>query len=125
MEYADGGDLSLKIKEHREQNTTFSEDKIIDYFSQIWEGIKYCHDKKIFHRDIKSQNIFLTSKEEVSKSIQKLEGCKTLVLAVWDDMASNLSDMLDDEFSVANITLKKFTIIPILHILDLEKPIKK
>lgn len=27
--------------------------------------MKYCHDRKILHRDIKSQNIFLTTKEEV------------------------------------------------------------
>lgn len=65
MEYADGGDLSSKIHEIKDQGLTFSEEQIVNYLSQICDGIKYCHDKKILHRDIKSQNIFLTTKEEV------------------------------------------------------------
>eukprot|EP00344_Euplotes_crassus_P007075 CAMPEP_0197017808 /NCGR_PEP_ID=MMETSP1380-20130617/79751_1 /TAXON_ID=5936 /ORGANISM="Euplotes crassus, Strain CT5" /LENGTH=495 /DNA_ID=CAMNT_0042444957 /DNA_START=115 /DNA_END=1603 /DNA_ORIENTATION=- len=33
---------------------------IIDYFTQICLAIKHLHDRKILHRDLKSQNIFLT-----------------------------------------------------------------
>ena len=31
-------------------------------FTQIALSIKHCHDKKILHRDLKSQNIFCTKK---------------------------------------------------------------
>jgi NIMA (never in mitosis gene a)-related kinase len=32
----------------------------MDWFTQICLAIKHIHDKKILHRDLKSQNIFLT-----------------------------------------------------------------
>ena len=34
--------------------------QILDWFVQICLAIKHVHDRKILHRDIKSQNIFLT-----------------------------------------------------------------
>ena len=57
MEYADGGDLSMKIK--AQNGNLFPEDKILDWFTQVCLAIKHIHDRKILHRDIKSQNIFL------------------------------------------------------------------
>ena len=57
-EYADGGDLSLEIKNQRKEY--FKESQILDYFTQICLAIKHIHAKHIMHRDLKSQNIFLT-----------------------------------------------------------------
>jgi NIMA (never in mitosis gene a)-related kinase 1/4/5 len=42
-----------------------SEDQILDWFVQISLALKHVHDRKILHRDLKTQNIFLTSKGEV------------------------------------------------------------
>ncbi|KAG8134766.1 putative Serine-threonine-protein [Naja naja] len=39
---------------------SFEEDQIMDWFVQICLALKHVHDRKILHRDIKSQNIFLT-----------------------------------------------------------------
>ena len=58
-EYADGGDLSEKIKERKNKNGNFTESEILDYFTQICLAIKHMHEKKIIHRDLKSGNIFL------------------------------------------------------------------
>lgn len=58
-DYADGGDLSSKIK--NQKGKCFSETQILDWFTQISLSIKHIHDKKILHRDLKSQNIFLTA----------------------------------------------------------------
>jgi serine/threonine protein kinase len=37
-----------------------SEDKILDWFVQMALAIKHIHDRKILHRDLKTQNIFMT-----------------------------------------------------------------
>jgi len=58
MDFADGGDLQSKIKSQKSKY--FSETQILDWFTQICLAIKHIHDRKILHRDIKSQNIFLT-----------------------------------------------------------------
>ncbi|KAB5576685.1 hypothetical protein PHYPO_G00200690 [Pangasianodon hypophthalmus] len=58
MEYCDGGDLMKKITLQRGQ--PFTEEQIIDWFVQICLGLKHIHDRKVLHRDIKAQNIFLT-----------------------------------------------------------------
>lgn len=60
MDYAKGGDLQKRIKEQRLKKQYFSESNILDWFTQICLAIKHIHDKKILHRDLKSQNIFLT-----------------------------------------------------------------
>ncbi|XP_067454914.1 interferon-induced very large GTPase 1-like [Thunnus thynnus] len=58
MDYCEGRDLLEKIKSQKGQ--LFSEDQILDWFVQICLALKHIHDKKILHRDIKPQNIFLT-----------------------------------------------------------------
>ena len=63
MDYADGGDLSMKIKE--QNGKFFSENKVLDWFTQICLAIKHIHDRKILHRDIKSQNIFLMKNGQI------------------------------------------------------------
>lgn len=63
MDYADDGDLSSKIKEKIQKKGAFSENEILDWFTQICLAIKHVHDRKIIHRDIKTQNIFLTKRK--------------------------------------------------------------
>ncbi|XP_023780721.1 serine/threonine-protein kinase Nek1 isoform X17 [Cyanistes caeruleus] len=58
MDYCEGGDLFKKI--NAQKGIPFSEDQILDWFVQICLALKHIHDRKILHRDIKSQNIFLT-----------------------------------------------------------------
>lgn len=38
----------------------WSEDHVLNWFTQICLALKHVHDRKILHRDLKSQNIFLT-----------------------------------------------------------------
>ena len=65
MDYADGGDMYGKIANQKKIGKGFSESSILDWFVQICLAIKHMHDRKILHRDLKTQNVFLTSKGEV------------------------------------------------------------
>ncbi|NWT56835.1 NEK3 kinase, partial [Erythrocercus mccallii] len=63
MEYCDDGDLMQRIK-HRGGNL-FPEDMILHWFVQMCLAVKYIHDKRVLHRDIKSKNVFLTQSGKV------------------------------------------------------------
>jgi NIMA (never in mitosis gene a)-related kinase len=57
MQFADGKDLSQKIE--RPKHQSFNEKEVMHYFIQIGLALKYIHDRKILHKDLKGQNIFL------------------------------------------------------------------
>jgi len=57
MDYADNGDLFEQIQ--KAKGVHFKEEQILDWFVQICLALKHIHDRKILHRDIKCQNIFL------------------------------------------------------------------
>ena len=84
MDYADGGDLYTKIANqkkigkgrHEKSNLAvsnvlffrlvcYSEDQILDWFVQMALAIKHIHDRKILHRDLKTQNIFMTQSGQI------------------------------------------------------------
>ncbi|KAB0343657.1 hypothetical protein FD754_020583 [Muntiacus muntjak] len=65
MEYCDGGDLMKRIR--RQRGVLFSEDQILSWFVQISLGLKHIHDRKVLHRDIKTQNVFLSKNGMVAK----------------------------------------------------------
>ena len=58
MDFADGGDLAKILRDQK--GIYFSESQILDWFTQICLAMKHVHDRKILHRDLKSQNIFIT-----------------------------------------------------------------
>lgn len=63
MDYCGGGDLHTIITKRK--GILFPEDRVLDWFVQLCLAVKYIHDRKILHRDIKSQNIFLTDDGKV------------------------------------------------------------
>ena len=58
FQYCDGGDLAAQVKAARKM--LFSENKILHWFVQIALGVHYMHSNQVLHRDLKTQNIFLT-----------------------------------------------------------------
>jgi len=67
MEYADGGDLSSRIKDAKKQDPIkpFDPKLCMFWLLQICMALKYLHDNHILHRDLKTANIFLTTKNVV------------------------------------------------------------
>ena len=62
MEHADGGDLSTAIQSRRKDAKYWDEEEVMRIFVQICLALKHVHNANILHRDLKSQNIFLTLK---------------------------------------------------------------
>ena len=60
MEYCDGLDLRKYINEHKETNKLIEKDLIYHIISDICKGLKEIHSKKLIHRDLKPDNLFLT-----------------------------------------------------------------
>ena len=54
------GDLAYHVKKMRQKNEHFTEDVIMQWFVQLCLALEYIHKRKILHRDLKSQNVFMT-----------------------------------------------------------------
>ncbi|KAI9917836.1 hypothetical protein PsorP6_012919 [Peronosclerospora sorghi] len=76
MAYCDGGDLAEKIqtqqqiqkarrldatKSPRASDGYFPITQVLDWFVQMTLAIKYLHDQRVLHRDLKTSNVFLTT----------------------------------------------------------------
>lgn len=59
MEHCDSGDLFQKICQYQKQETLMKEDDIWKLLIQMVRGLATLHEMNIFHRDLKSANIFL------------------------------------------------------------------
>ena len=57
-EYADDGNLEIKLEEQKEKGEQFQENQIIDWLTQCCLALQYIHDENIIHRNIKPSNIF-------------------------------------------------------------------
>ncbi|XP_061213262.1 serine/threonine-protein kinase Nek4 isoform X3 [Neopsephotus bourkii] len=58
MGFCEGGDLYHKLKEQKGQ--LLPENQVVEWFVQIAMALQYLHEKHILHRDLKTQNVFLT-----------------------------------------------------------------
>ncbi|XP_036358054.1 serine/threonine-protein kinase Nek4 isoform X2 [Octopus sinensis] len=58
MQYCEGGDLYTLLKERK--GKVLEEKQVVEWFIQIAMALQYLHERDILHRDLKTQNIFLT-----------------------------------------------------------------
>jgi len=63
MDYADGGDVHQRIKQ--QSGVLLPERTILEWFTQICFALKHVHERKVLHRDLKTQNIFLMATGQI------------------------------------------------------------
>jgi NIMA (never in mitosis gene a)-related kinase 1/4/5 len=60
MQHCAGGDLATHIKCQQRAGQLYEELQILDWFSQMALAVSYIHEKRVLHRDLKTNNVFLT-----------------------------------------------------------------
>ena len=65
MEYAKGGELTQLIK----SKEPIPETQIKNIFKQVYNAVKYIHNKNIIHRDLKTNNILFLDEEKTHVAI--------------------------------------------------------
>lgn len=65
QDFCDGGNLDEKITAAANKKNHFEEKQIMNWFVQILMAVQYIHSNKILHRDLKTENVFLTKKNLV------------------------------------------------------------
>lgn len=63
MEYCENGDLGKYLK--KQMNRPLEEKKIWKFFIEMCLGLRYLHQNKILHRDIKTTNMFLGKEDKI------------------------------------------------------------
>lgn len=63
MEYADGGDVHDEIK--KQDGKLLAEECILSWFVQTCFALLHVHQQRVLHRDLKTQNIFLTKSGQI------------------------------------------------------------
>jgi hypothetical protein len=83
MAYCAGGDLQAQVKCAREAGVLFTREQVEDWMAQLIDALRYLHeDKKILHRDLKSQNVFLVPErvrvQHKCHAVAPASGCRGL-----------------------------------------------
>ncbi|KAK6189863.1 hypothetical protein SNE40_001839 [Patella caerulea] len=65
QDYCDDGTIQDKIQDAERINSSFEEKQIMEWFIQIVMAVQYIHSKKVLHRDLKTENVFLTKKNVI------------------------------------------------------------
>jgi serine/threonine protein kinase len=64
MEFIDGTNLREFISEKQKFNDNFEHSFILNIFSQIFNPLKYCKTQNIIHKNIKPENIIISSEKD-------------------------------------------------------------
>ncbi|XP_060766448.1 serine/threonine-protein kinase Nek4 isoform X3 [Neoarius graeffei] len=84
MRFCEGGDLYHRLKQQKGE--LLPERQVVEWFVQIAMALQYLHEKHILHRDLKTQNIFLTKTNIIKVGDLGI----ARVLENQNDMASTL-----------------------------------
>lgn len=64
-EFCDGGDMSEELQ--NQNGVPLPEPQVVEWLRQMASALQYLHKRRILHRDMKTQNIFLTGEDKIAK----------------------------------------------------------
>lgn len=59
-------DLKRLLDKHNEMKKPLGEELVKSYMWQLLQGLAYCHNHMVLHRDLKPQNLLIDEKGEYS-----------------------------------------------------------
>ena len=93
MEYCNGGSLSECLKKYQQRyGVPFSQEIVQYLMRQIIEGIRYIHNNRIIHRDLKLDNILVKFNSEVDKN--NLNMMKAIIKIIDFGFATRMNNEL-------------------------------
>ncbi len=113
MEYVDGGTLEERLIE--QPGGYFSWIALAPYAKQLCDGLKYAHDRKVVHRDIKPRNLLITGRNVLkladfglarvaaagaAGSADRTSGAGTLAYMSPQQRAGDQATVADDIYAV-------------------------
>lgn len=60
MEFIDGSDLQVQLREYRDRQELLPKDKVIRVIRDVAAALDYAHSRGVIHRDVKPSNIMIT-----------------------------------------------------------------
>ncbi|KAK3237045.1 hypothetical protein CYMTET_52850, partial [Cymbomonas tetramitiformis] len=61
LPFCNCGSMDVLLRKHREKGMRVQEGMVLDWFAQLLLGLEYLHYRKVLHRDIKPDNVFITN----------------------------------------------------------------
>ena len=59
--YADGGNLADRIVRQAASGEHFATERVLGWLAQLCSALQHVHAHRVLHRDLKTQNVFLTA----------------------------------------------------------------
>lgn len=79
MQFCQGGDLAKRI--HKQGAEPFDYAKIVQWFDQLSQGVKFIHAGKIVHRDIKVLFLFIQVNHYIQPQNVMIDQADNVLLA--------------------------------------------